>query len=115
MDGLVAFAGGFFQSFDICNFDVSAAVLDDSSRLQRVGCGGHAIALHTDHLGQEVLREVQSVFARQIAHPEQPAREAAFGRMRGIACRGLLRLCKERLLVSNERRAESKTVRSDGP
>jgi hypothetical protein len=115
IDGSVAFAGGFFQSFEVRNFDVSSAVLDDPGRLQRVGNGGHAIALHTDHLGQEVLRQLQSVFTSQIVHTEQPAREAAFSRMHRIARRGLLGLRKKRLFVSDECRAETDAVRSDGP
>jgi hypothetical protein len=70
IDCLVAFAGGFPQSSEIHNFDVSPVVLDDTGLLQRMCNGGDAVPLHTDHLSQEVLSKVQFNFTRQIVHAQ---------------------------------------------
>jgi hypothetical protein len=70
MNCLVTFAGSAPQSFEIRNFYVSPGVLNDAGLLQRMSNGGHAIPLHTDHLSQEVLSQVQYIFTGQIVHAQ---------------------------------------------
>ena len=59
----VAFAGGFFHSFDVEDLYSAPRVTDHSSLLQRVRDDRDAASLHAKHLCQKFLREVQCVAA----------------------------------------------------
>jgi len=51
-DSTVAFAGRLPQTFRVRDVDVTPAVSDNSSLLQRVGDNGNRVALHADQLRQ---------------------------------------------------------------
>ena len=58
-DSTVAFAGRLSQTFRVRDVDVTPAVSDNSSLLQRVGDKGNRVALHADQLRQGFLRQRQ--------------------------------------------------------
>jgi hypothetical protein len=55
-----------------------------------MGDNRHRVALHTDHLRQDFLRQRQTFAAGPIARMQQRARQVRFDRVRRIACGGLL-------------------------
>lgn len=103
----VAFAGRSSQPFRVGDLEVTAAVTKNPGLLQRMGDDRHRVALHTDHLRQDLLRQWQALAAGSIAGMQQPTREARFDRMRRIARGGLLGLCGQGLLVPRQQSSES--------
>ena len=87
LDGVVAFAGGFLQAFDVEHADMPPAVLDQPRLLQRIGDERHAGSPHAHHLGEKLLGQGDIVAAGQVPATQQPARDARLGRMAGIAGR----------------------------
>jgi hypothetical protein len=57
---------------------VTAAVAKDPGLLKRMGDDRDRVALHTDHLRQDFLRQRQAFAAGPIARMQQPARQARF-------------------------------------
>ena len=62
IDRFVALAGDFPQRFEIGNFNETPAIPDDAGLLQFMRYNGNAVPLHTDHLSQKILRQVQFIF-----------------------------------------------------
>ena len=58
-DSTVAFPGRLSQTFRVRDVDVTSAVSDNSSLLQRVSDNGNRVALHADQLRQGFLRQRQ--------------------------------------------------------
>src|ERR1019366_554904 len=115
LDRLVALAGGFSQTLQVCDFDMSAAVADDSGLLKRMGDDRNRVALHADHLRQEFLGQRQVLAVGQVARAQQPARQARFDGMRRIACGGLLGLCEQRLFMSYQQGSKGAAPVGGGP
>ena len=84
----------------------AATVFDQTPLLQGVGDERHAWAPNAQHLREKFLGQRKIVAASEVAHIEQPAAHAGLNRVTGVTRRGLLRLCEQHLLMSNEERAE---------
>lgn len=115
IDRLIALAGSLPQSIQVRDFNVPSRVFDDSGLLQHMSNGGDAIAPHADHLGQEILSQMQMVLAREIMHAQQPARQSGFDGVQCITCGGLLRLRKESLFVSKKHGSETDALLGGNP
>jgi hypothetical protein len=102
-DRTVAFAGRLSQAFRVRNIDGTSAAPHDTSLLARVGDNGNRIPLHADQLCQGFLRQRQRLATAEISYAPQPPRQACFNRVRGVACRGLLRHCEQGLLMARHR------------
>jgi hypothetical protein len=55
---LTAFAGCFLAAFDVHDLDLAAGVLHKACRLKRAGVNGNAGPPHSEHFGEEFLREI---------------------------------------------------------
>ena len=51
----IAFAATVLEALDIENMDATAAIIDKTSLLEFARHQGHAAALHTQHLREELL------------------------------------------------------------
>ena len=56
VDRSVAFARNIFQTIDIQNPDVTPAIFYETCLLQNMSHQRYAVAFHSDHLSQEILR-----------------------------------------------------------
>src|SRR5690349_23850372 len=72
----IAFAGGRSQSFDIEQPKASPPTLDQPRLAQVIRDSGYARPPDAKHSGNVVLSEVEIVTIRDVAAPQQPAREA---------------------------------------
>jgi len=72
----IAFAGGRSQSFDIEQPKASPPTLDQPRLAQVIRDSGYARPSNAKHSGNVVLSEVEIVTIRDVAAPQQPAREA---------------------------------------
>src|SRR6476619_6797120 len=103
LDGLVTFASGRPQPFQVEDANVPPAVPDQAGLLQRVGDDRHAGAPHAHHLGDELLGEREIIAALQIPRAQQPPRETGLDRVGRVARGRLLRLHQNDLLMPEQR------------
>jgi hypothetical protein len=77
----IAFADSRLQSLPVEDGDAAAGVLDQSRRLEVAGCVGDPLAAHPQHVGDELLGELQFVDLHPIVGEQKPAAEALFHRV----------------------------------
>ena len=105
-EGRVAFARAFLQSFHVLDPNMTALVGDKSGLLEGVGDKCHAGASYAQHLGEKFLGQGYILAVEEIAAAQQPPRQTRLQGMGRVARSRLLRLGKDRLLVSDQNGAE---------
>lgn len=108
--GFIAFARACAQSVDIEEPKSSPPALDQPRLAQAVRDSGYARPPDAQHFGDVVLRQVEIVAIRDVAAPQQPAREPGLDGMGRIARRALLRLGQQEMLVQGDPIAQSGTL-----
>src|SRR5215207_1059659 len=78
-DGEVALAGGCLQAVAVHDGDAAAAVADESGLLEGTGAVGDRGAADAEHLGEEVLGDLEAVRADPVMGLCQPSRGALLG------------------------------------
>ena len=76
--------------------------MDQSRRLQMAGGFGHAIATHSQHVGDQLLGHGQFVRGQPVQAQQQPAAQLLFDRMVPAAHGGLRHLSQKRLGVTQQ-------------
>src|SRR5215208_3856334 len=78
-DGEVALARGCLQAVAVHDGDAAAAVADESGLLEGTGALGDRGAADAEHLGEEVLGDLEAVGADPVIGLRQPSRGAFLG------------------------------------
>jgi hypothetical protein len=96
---LVALAGHALQGGTIQDIDHAARIVDGSQALNFARYFRDGGAPHAKHLGEEFLGQADSIARRPIRRLKQPAAEAGFDDVHGVAGTGNPRLRKQDFIV----------------
>ena len=88
-DHFVAFAAGRLQSLSIENGDHATVIINQPGLLEGARHGSHGGAAHAEHLGQELMRELELVSAHPVVAHQQPATNAFLDGVTTVADDGL--------------------------
>jgi hypothetical protein len=102
LNRFVALAGTLAQTINVEYFNFAARVPDHPGFLKSARHCGYASALDTEHFSQELLCERKLIASRQIASAQQPAAKPGINFVMSHASCRLLRLRKQRLLMSHD-------------
>jgi len=81
----VALAGDVFEGGAIEDADLAAVVVDEIAAFEDCCGDGDGGSPAADHLGQELLGEVEAILADAIGHHEKPARKTRLDVMEAVA------------------------------
>ena len=92
LDDLVTLASGRLQSVTVKNDDFAAVVTDQFAQPQISRGLGHAYPPHTQHIAQQILREMELIRSDPVTRHQQPAGETCLDLVKAIARGGLCHL-----------------------
>src|SRR5262245_3818243 len=101
-DRLVAFARARLQPGPIDDLDMAAVIANKLRLLQRISDDRHGRAAHAQHLREELVGQLDVVAFEPVAGLQQPAAQAGFDGVQGIAGGGLLHLDEQHLAVVHD-------------
>lgn len=104
VSSLVTLARSPFQSRVVEDSDIAAAVIDQSSLVQRSRSLGNAHPPHTEHVGQELMRQMESVAVSTVATHEQPAGQTRLNEVIAGTCSRLRKLPRQHIDIAIQAR-----------
>lgn len=95
-DGSIALAGGFFEAATVPYRDDAPAVVDEASLLKGAGGRCDAGPVNTQHEGDELLRQRESINTRAIMGHQEPSRQTLLDAVEPVAGGQLHGLARDR-------------------
>lgn len=101
VDSVVTFAGAFLQTFEVDDLNLFTLVPDHTGGMKRVGDRRNRGSPNAQHFREKILRKRQRVAAGKVAGPQHPAAKPRGWIVSDVACRGLLCLGVDSLLMTH--------------
>lgn len=91
-DDLVTLASGGFKPIPVQDADFATVVTDQLALAQISGSLGNSDPPHSQHIAEDILRQMKLIRLHAVARHQQPAGETGFDPMKTIARGGLCHL-----------------------
>ena len=105
-DHAVAFANAGFQTGAVKDGNAASIVSDQPGILQIDSLTGDGLTLHTEYVGDKLLRHVQLIGRQPVMAQKQPAAQLLLGGMVPVAGGGLRNLGNQSLRVAQHKALE---------
>jgi hypothetical protein len=102
LDDLVTLASRFFEACSVKNDNVAVPVRDEPRLLKRSGDERNCCAVHSEHLGEELLGQRKRGRHNPVLRLQQPSGQPSLRAVNGVACGNLLRFDPKHLRVARD-------------
>ncbi len=111
----VTFAGSSFQAGAGQDADMPAGVTDDFFALKVAGSDGDSAPLHAEQIGENLVRELESIRCGAVVRHEQPSRQPHLDFVERIAGRSLKKLPHQDIGIALERVQQARALAQHAP